>query len=175
MGDNLILIGFMGVGKTATGRELARLLGWDFVDLDREIERREGREIPDIFAESGETHFRDREHLALAEVVLRDRTVIATGGGAVLAERNRALLSGRRVLHLHASPQECLRRLKKSRVKRPLLAGANPEARVLQIYAEREVLYEALGQRVNTEGLSPEAVAEAILKDLGVDLPSMVG
>lgn len=171
MEDVLILTGFMGVGKTATGLELARLLGWDFVDLDREIEAAEGLTIPAIFAEHGEAHFRRVESQVLERVLLRSRTVVATGGGAILGERNRELLEGRQVLYLYASPQECLRRLKKSRVLRPLLSGPDPEQNVLRIYAEREAFYESVGRKINTEGQSPEAVARAIVEEI---CPSLV-
>ena len=167
MGDSLILTGFMGVGKTATGRELARLLGWEFVDLDREIERVEGRNIPEIFARSGEAHFRDAEFRVLTQVLGRDQTVVATGGGAILGERNRELLADRLVFYLYASALECLRRLERSRVERPLLAGEDREARVLKLYADREALYESCGRKITTEGLTPEEVAAVILKALG--------
>src|SRR5262245_11334435 len=89
--SRVYLIGFMGAGKTTIGRRLARKLGWKFIDLDREIEQRDGRKIADIFRESGEPHFRDLEHAQLKKISCADRAVIALGGGAYIETPNRTL------------------------------------------------------------------------------------
>lgn len=175
MEDVLILIGFMGVGKTASGRELARRLGWDFVDLDQAVEESAGLSIPVIFAQRGEECFRRLESEALEQTLQRGRVVIATGGGVVLGEKNRKLLAGSRVFYLYAPAQECLRRLRKSSTPRPLLAGPNPEQRVFSIFAEREPLYETLGERVDTRGLTTAEVATAILERLRADSVAATG
>ena len=164
MDDVLILTGFMGVGKSATGRTLAALVGWDFLDLDLEVEAAAGRSIPELFSEHGEDHFRALESEALGRALERRRTVIATGGGILLREANRRLLEGRRVLYLHASPTEILRRLRGSSTRRPLLDSADPEERVRSLYAEREELYASVGQRVDTEGRTTEEVARDIAR-----------
>ena len=88
----LVLTGFMGAGKTTTGRLLADRLGWDFVDLDTEIEARTGLTVPAIFAAHGEAHFRQLESQALCSALGRDRVVLALGGGAVESLTNRLLL-----------------------------------------------------------------------------------
>src|SRR5574340_272703 len=89
---NLILVGMMGSGKTTMGRALARHLGKVFVDSDEEIQKRTGVTIPHIFDVEGEAGFRQRETAAIRDLVLRDDMVLATGGGAVLMEQNRAML-----------------------------------------------------------------------------------
>jgi shikimate kinase len=164
--DVLILTGFMGAGKSATGRALADLLRWDFVDLDDEIEAAAGKSISALFAEDGEPHFRKLEGDVLARVLRRPRVVVATGGGVVVGEENRRLLEGRCVYYLHASPAECVRRLHASATPRPLLAGPDPEAAAARIYEERRGFYEAVGRRVETEGKTPEEVAREIAGDL---------
>ena len=158
----VVLTGFMGVGKSATGRLLARMLRWSFVDLDDEIEAMAGKAVDRIFAEDGEARFRELESRALARVLPRRRVVLATGGGVLLREENRALLAETRVFYLYASPEECLRRVRTSSTRRPLLEVADPEQTARRIYAEREQLYEVLGQRIETEGRNPEEVAQAI-------------
>ena len=159
----MVLTGFMGAGKTATGRALAALLGWDFVDLDDELERSATKPIPAIFAEDGEERFRDLESQELARVLRRDRIVVATGGGVLLRSNNRRRLSGRMVINLDASPAECVRRLRHSETERPLLAGDDPEAAAERIYGSRRSLYESVERRVDTEGKGPDAVAREII------------
>jgi len=168
----VVLTGFMGVGKSATGRLLARMLRWSFVDLDDEIEAMAGKAVDRIFAEDGEARFRELESRALARVLPRRRVVLATGGGVLLREENRALLAETRVFYLYASPEECLRRVRTSSTRRPLLEVADPEQTARRIYAEREQLYEVLGQRIETEGRNPEEVAQAIA---GVLEPGQAG
>lgn len=90
--DRIVLTGFMGSGKTSAGALLAERLGWRFVDLDQEIERRDGRTVPRIFGESGEAHFRHLETAALASLLGQRRVVIALGGGAPEELGNRLLL-----------------------------------------------------------------------------------
>ncbi len=89
----MAIVGYMGSGKTTVGRTLARALGREFVDLDRTVVKRAGRQIPEIFAENGEDYFRDLEHHALLDALRgRPRSVVACGGGVVVRPENRALL-----------------------------------------------------------------------------------
>ena len=90
---NIILTGFMGTGKTSVGREVARRLGRPFIDMDAEIEARTGKSIPAIFAEEGEAHFRNLEAGLCRELSARRGLVIATGGGTLVNEENRRLMS----------------------------------------------------------------------------------
>ena len=95
MKRNIFITGFSGSGKTTVGREVARTLGWRFVDVDEEIVAAAGRSIEDIFARDGEAAFRDMEHARLAEVCRDEEQVVSTGGGVVAFERNRRLMSAR--------------------------------------------------------------------------------
>ncbi|NLY65767.1 MAG: shikimate kinase [Alcaligenaceae bacterium] len=134
----------MGAGKTTIGKALARTLGRDFLDLDHEIVGRCGVSIPVIFDIEGEEGFRKRETLVLDEVARLEGIVLATGGGAVLREENRAVLKQYGlVIYLKASADELYRRVAKDK-NRPLLATPNPKARIVELLAQREVLYESV-------------------------------
>ena len=138
---NLILVGLMGSGKTTMGRALAKHLGKAFVDSDEEIQQRTGVTIPHIFDIEGETGFRQRETAAIRELVERDDMVLATGGGAVLAEQNRAMLqqSGI-VIYLKASVHDLWQRTRHDR-NRPLLQTADPHAKLTELFQQRDPLY----------------------------------
>jgi len=126
--ENLYLVGMMGAGKTTVGRSLARRLKLRFYDSDQEIEARCGVKIPVIWEIEGEAGFRAREAQAIAELSVLDGIVLATGGGAVLAKENRALLSARgTVVYLRATPEHLYERVRQDR-NRPLLAGDDPLA-----------------------------------------------
>jgi len=152
----------MGVGKTATGRALAEILGWDFLDLDEEIEQAAQKPIPRIFGDEGEDRFRDLESQELRKVLGRNRVVVATGGGVLLREENRKRLEGRIVVNLDASPEECARRLRNSSTERPLLAGPDPEEAARRVYEARRHVYGWVRSRVDTEGKTPAEVASEI-------------
>lgn len=140
----IILVGMMGAGKTTVGRRLAARLGRDFVDADREIEARCGVPIATIFELEGEPGFRRRERAMLEKLVALPDIVLATGGGAVLAEENRRLLRERGwVVYLKAATPELWSRLRRDRT-RPLLQTPNPRERIAQLLAQREPLYEAV-------------------------------
>ena len=163
-GRNLYLAGFMGTGKTATARALARVLGVPWVDLDESIERAEGRSIEAIFAERGERAFRNAEHRALRAAVADGGRVVALGGGAVCYERNRALLRGTGpVVLLTAPPEVILRRVGRAS-GRPLLAGRDAPAKVRELLRRRERDYRRYRLRVDTADLTPSAAAEAALR-----------
>ena len=138
---NLIFVGMMGSGKTTMGRTLARHLGKVFVDSDEEIQKRTGVNIPHIFDVEGESGFRLRETAVLADLVKRDNMVLATGGGVVLAEQNRALLkqSGI-VVYLSASVHDLWHRTRHDR-NRPLLQTGDPYAKLMELHQQRDPLY----------------------------------
>ncbi|HYB72186.1 MAG TPA: 3-dehydroquinate synthase [Candidatus Sulfotelmatobacter sp.] len=160
--EKIVLTGFMGTGKTAVGRCLARRLDLPFYDLDAIIEARAGRPITQIFREEGEPVFRAFEaEAAAATRPLRD-CVLATGGGAILrAENVSAFREGGVVVGLTASPEAILARVGEGDA-RPLLAGGDPRARVAALLAAREPAYARADLRVNTTDLDPEAVAARI-------------
>ncbi len=138
----VFLIGMMGAGKSTVGRLLARRSGLEFIDCDRELEARSGVTIATIFELEGEAGFRRREAALIDELTQRPRTLLATGGGAILDEENRRHLRERGlVIYLRASTDEILRRTQKDRA-RPLLQTADRRARIAQLLAEREPLYE---------------------------------
>ncbi|MCC7461661.1 MAG: shikimate kinase AroK [Gammaproteobacteria bacterium] len=144
--DSIFLIGPMGSGKSAVGRQLARVLGMSFVDSDHEIEQHTGVDIPMIFDREGEAGFRRREHDILAELTARERVVLATGGGAVLDEDNRRHLASRGwVVYLETSVEQQAERAGRTR-HRPLLQGVDPRQRLQELLCIREPLYRATAE-----------------------------
>jgi shikimate kinase len=164
----VILAGFMGTGKTEVGRRLARSLGWTFVDTDALVESAAGRSVSAVFAEEGEPAFRAREREAVAHACGLTTTVVAVGGGALLdPENRRRLLEAGPVVCLRASPRELMRRLATAR-DRPLLDGGGSAsaqeqlARIETLLAERAPVYALATHAVDTDGLSPDEVAERV-------------
>ena len=149
---NIFLVGLMGAGKTTVGRLLARRLKLRFFDTDIEIERRCGVKIPVIFEIEGEAGFRVREQQVIAELTAVEGIVLATGGGAVLAcDSRRHLASRGTVIYLNARPEELYLRVRHDR-GRPLLATADPLARLRQLHAERDALYRSVADIVVDTG-----------------------
>jgi shikimate kinase len=149
---NLFLVGMMGAGKTTIGRLLARRMKRAFVDSDHEIEQRCGVSVPVIFDIEGEPGFRVREAQMIAELTVRERIVLATGGGAVLDAESRQRLAARgTVVYLHASPADLYERVRHDK-NRPLLATADPLARLESLYAERDPLYREVADIVVDTG-----------------------
>ena len=165
--QNLFLIGPMGAGKSAVGRQLARLLHLDFVDSDEEVERRTGVDIPFIFEKEGEAGFRKRESQAIDELSKRDGIVLATGGGAIIDPENRNYLGARGfVVYLHTSVDQQLSRTRKGR-ERPLLANGDPRSVLESLMAQRDPLYREIADlTVETDGHKVNAVANEILDKL---------
>ena len=157
--ENLVLLGFMGTGKSALGRRIAALAGCPFLDMDAELERRAGKSISRIFAEDGEAAFRRLESELAAEWGRREGAVIACGGGVVLrAENLQALGANGRLVCLTARPEVILARTAHSK-KRPLLAGEDPEQKVRDLLAARAPLYAQIPLQFDTSDESPEALA----------------
>lgn len=151
----IFLVGMMGAGKTTIGRHLARALGCEFVDLDHELEARCGVRVALIFDIEGEQGFRKRETALLEECSRRRGIVLATGGGAVLAEQNRSYLKERgTVVYLRATADELYRRVARDR-NRPLLQTADPRARLESLLAQREPLYEEVAHIIFETGAMP--------------------
>ncbi len=143
---NIVLIGFMGCGKTTIGRHLASRLDFGFTDTDSLIETRIGGSIPEYFATHGEEAFREIEHEVIAKVAGLANQVIATGGGAILRDDNRAHLStDNAVVWLTARPDVVVARTERRRGARPLLeTKEDPLERVLRILAIRGPLYQSI-------------------------------
>lgn len=161
---NIVLTGFMAVGKSAVGRKLALKLKLPFVDLDQAIEAREEVRVKEIFECKGEAYFRKVEKENLKEILSRDGQVIATGGGAVMDSENLHLLKQRSVLiYLIALPETLLRRLR-SENQRPLLKADDRLVRVEDLLAQREKVYRQAHISIDTEHLSVDEVVERIIK-----------
>lgn len=161
---SLVLVGPMGSGKTAVGRQLAARLGRPFVDVDDAIEALAGKPITAIFADEGEDGFRRRECLALAAALSTPTQVIATGGGAVLDASNRAALAGAAtVVYLRVDPDEQLNRVAGD-LRRPLLDVANRGQRLADLQAQRESMYLEVADVVfDTSGHTPASAADALV------------
>ena len=160
---NIYLIGLSGTGKTRSGRRLAEILKWPFVEMDGIIEDRAGKSIPRIFDENGEEYFRDLESKILVEVAERGGRVVSTGGGVPVRADNRTTMkrSGM-VVRLRASPEEIHRRLASS--VRPLL-GTDTTIETLETKLnEREQMYATADVTIDTEEKSHDQVAGLIVK-----------
>ena len=169
---NIILIGFMGTGKTAVGKQLAKRLGWTFVDIDRLIEEKACMSVARIFAERGEAVFRRLERRCISRVVRGRQQVIATGGGAFVDPQSRARLrvSGP-VICLTARPQVILARVGRRLSTRPMLAGSgNPLARVRALLAQRASAYAQADVTIDTSELPVEDVVERLWQQLSPSL-----
>jgi shikimate kinase len=161
--QNLFLVGPMGAGKSAVGRQLARLLHFDFVDSDDEIENRTGVDIAFIFEKEGEEGFRQRETKMIDELSQRQGIVLATGGGAVMNPENRSRLGARGyVIYLHTTVQQQLQRTNRGR-NRPLLDNADPEQVLAELMEVRDPLYREIADlTIETDGRHVKEVAAEI-------------
>lgn len=161
------LTGFMGVGKSRIGRELARALMLHFIDLDRYIERRTGLSIPDIFRHLGEEAFRRMEKEAVRELVGKDYLVLALGGGTFVDPENRqALLHRGPVVALWASPETILERATRKPGERPLLQVENPLERIRTLLQARTPIYREAHVHVSTDHRRVEEVVAEIVEKL---------
>lgn len=159
---NLLLVGFMGTGKSTLGRLIARRWRRPFVDTDEVVEKLAGKSIAEIFSQDGEPAFRALERRVVEERLPGSGAVIACGGGLVVPEGMGALVESKGVvITLFASPESIVRRVG-SRGHRPLLAGEDPEARVRELLAQRERAYLACGIAVYTDGRTLQQMAEAV-------------
>ena len=160
----------MGSGKTTTGRSLAARLGWQFADLDSEIEKAAGRSVAKIFEDEGETAFRKRETEALRAILVDAdaHLVLALGGGTLLSEENRQLVRQHcQCVWLKALPEALSDRLAREAEGRPLLAGQDLRTRVATLLASREATYrEAADVAVDTDGVDQEEIVKRIIENL---------
>ncbi len=166
---NVVLIGFMGTGKTSTGRMLAAKLGAAFIDMDQRIEEEAGMSIPDMFAQKGEAYFREQERALVKRLMARRNAVISTGGGTVKNPDNVAdFKKSGVIICLSASVDAVLARTKR-RGTRPVLDKADQGDRrkaVEHLMAERQELYKKADYTIDTSELSPLQVVENIVRFL---------
>ena len=165
--QNLFLIGPMGAGKSAVGRQLAKLLHLSFLDSDDEIESRTGVDIPFIFEKEGEEGFRKREAKVIDELSAMDGIVLATGGGAVVNPQNRNFLGARGfVVYLFTSVDQQVVRTQRGR-ERPMLKNGDSREILEDLMAFRDPLYREIADlTVETDGRKVKAVASEILDKL---------
>lgn len=168
MAPRVVLVGVPGSGKTTVGQLLAERLGVGFRDTDQDVERAEGRSVPDIFVEDGEPYFRALERAAVVAALEEHDGVLALGGGAVLDEGTRALLADQPTVWLQVGASAGAHRVGLD-VPRPVLLG-NVRSRMVALLNERSPLYDAVARlRVDTESRTPDEVADSILSGLGLE------
>lgn len=167
----VVLVGFMGAGKTSVGRELGARLGWRFADLDDRVEAREGRSVPEIFRDSGEAGFRRAEHAALRELLAElesgSPVIVALGGGAFVQAANVALVegAGTPTVFLDASPEELWRRCAADALERPLRRN---QQEFRQLYDLRRPGYQQARLCIQTGGRTVGEVVDEILESLSL-------
>ncbi len=171
MKTNIALIGFMGVGKTAVGRALAKKLNREFVELDSRIEQKAGKSITQIFEQDGEIAFRELEIEVTKVAAQGEQLVIACGGGLVLNKINiDRLRESARIVYLVASPQIILKRILKGGEKRPLVNVSEKAVTIRELLKFRKPFYErAADIIINTSNLDIGVVAEQIISRLKED------
>ena len=163
-GDNIVLIGYMGAGKTTVGKAVAEKKGYDFIDTDAYIEQHEGMSIPDIFEKKGETYFRELETKILLELKEKlHHTIIATGGGLPLRKENSDILKSLgTVYYLKACADTIYNRVKEC-TNRPLLQCDNPYEKITSMLETRDPIYEkACNIRVITDNQELDNIVEYI-------------
>ena len=164
MKKNLVLTGMMGVGKSTVGKNLAQKLSYNFVDIDRTIETREGSTINLIFKNKSESYFRKLENEISLEKLKKKNTVISLGGGAFLNKSIRREVKNTSVsFWLDVDVSELIKRLKKNK-KRPLLYNKNLNVTVNKIYLERKKTYSEADYRIKCNFLGPDKIVDKILK-----------
>jgi len=161
----VVLVGFMGAGKSRVARETGRLLGWDVLDVDQELERRSGRSISSIFRSDGEATFREMEASLTEELLQQERVVIATGGGwaAAAPDRMASLDAQTLSVWLRIPPEEAVRRIGSGRGRvRPLLKVADPLAEARRLLDLREPCYRQARLVLEADRFPPRALARTI-------------
>ncbi|HHW61968.1 MAG TPA: shikimate kinase [Syntrophomonadaceae bacterium] len=167
MNKNIVLIGFMGTGKSSVGSRLAQRLKREFVDMDREIERVSNMTVAEIFRKHGEVRFRSEEQLMAKKLSQRSNLVIATGGGVVLSSENVDHLKRNGILVcLDASPEDIFARVSRKKGIRPLLKKGTTEEDIRLMLEEREPYYRCADIRVNTSEKDVDAVVNDLLQQL---------
>jgi shikimate kinase len=167
----VLLVGFMGSGKSTVGPLLAARLGWRFFDFDVTIEAEEGVSIAEIFRTKGEPWFRRAESRVARKLLARDRVVLGSGGGwGSSSERLGGLPEGTASVWLRVSAEEAVRRTAAAGGTRPLLSASDPLEEARRLLRERSPGYAAAHLGVDTDGRTPEDVVEEILAEIGIEV-----
>lgn len=160
---NIVLIGFMGTGKTAVGRRLAGRLKREFIDTDAEIEKVTGKTVAQIFARDGQIRFRSEEALLVRKLAGKENLVISTGGGMVLNPENVRLLKENGVLIALTADPEVICRRGKNKKNRPLLMRGDLRENIKALLKEREGVYDVAEHKVDTGSMSLDQAVENII------------
>ena len=165
-GRTIVLVGMMGAGKSSIGKRLAERLGLAFIDADTEIEAAAGKTIPEIFAEHGESYFREGERRVIGRILEQGGQVLATGGGAFMSAETRELIGRRGVsVWLRADVDVLMSRVRK-RSNRPLLKTADPEATMRALIEVRHPVYALSNVTVQSREVAHEVIVGEILSAL---------
>ena len=167
LGDrSVVMIGLMGCGKSSVGRRLANVIGLPFTDADEEIERAAGKSIPDIFADYGEAHFRDRECRIIGRLLRTGPQILATGGGAYMRPETRQMIAASGIaVWLRADLPVLMNRVLR-RDNRPLLKTADPEAKMRELIDERYPVYALADITVDSRDTSHEDTVRQVISAL---------
>jgi shikimate kinase len=164
MGKNIVLIGFMGTGKSSVGTRLGQKLHREFLDMDREIEHLLGMPVERIFRVYGEMRFRSEERLLAEKLGKRRNLVIATGGGVVLDPENiQALKQNGLVVCLQAKPEDILERVNRKKGTRPLLKKGSSIEDIKEMLKQREAFYSTADLTIDTSGKELEEIVALII------------
>jgi shikimate kinase len=165
MNPHVILVGISGAGKSTVGSLVAQRLGRVFMDLDREIERREQATVSELFAEKGEPYFRTKERELTEELSRQGGMVLAPGGGWITNADVVALLRPPgRIIYLKVKPETALKRIGAERNSRPLLMRPDPLGELKRLLMQREPMFIKADHVIDTEKLKPEQVVEQVMK-----------
>lgn len=163
---SIVLVGMMGAGKTSIGKRLAQRLGLPFVDADTEIEAAANQSISEIFDSHGEAYFRDGERRVIQRLLNESTKVLATGGGAFMADETRANIKAKAVsIWLNADLDVLLMRVRR-RNNRPLLMATDPEAVMRKLLAERNPIYAEAAIHIKSREIAHETVVNEIIAAL---------
>ncbi|MEX2467472.1 MAG: shikimate kinase [Gemmatimonadota bacterium] len=170
----VLLVGFMGSGKSSVGKALAEVLGWRFVDFDDAVAEEEGCSVPEIFRTLGEAHFREVEGRVGRRLLEEDRVVLASGGGwAATPGRLDEVPPGTETFWLRVSTDEALRRVSSEPGRRPMLDARDAEREAARLLAKREPRYARAASVVDTNGRSVEDVTAGVLAVLRQKYPAV--
>lgn len=158
----LYLQGFMGTGKSTIGKNLARVLAMEWIDLDDYLVSKAGMSIPDLFTLHGETYFRDLEETCLLEVSKRDNCLVTTGGGVVIRTANREIMKSTGIRVTLTASLDCIWERVQNDRGRPLLNSVDPMADLKRLFEERRALYQDCDFEVDTTGGNIEEVIQSI-------------
>ena len=172
---NIVLVGFMGTGKTTIAIELSHRLGMKYVSIDSLIEKRENRTINEIFTHSGEGYFRDIESAIIRDAACMDNLIIDTGGGAVLRDENVAYMKSSGILICLTADENTIMERTKKYKHRPLLDVEDPKRKIRDLIAKRAPYYAKADHEIDTGALTVRQVVEKIVEIVGAQLNANLG